>query len=619
MKDHDIINNELLNLRNLLLTDDRNNFQEQLLQNKNNILNTINEKVSELKQLNKLLDEKIIDLISTTEKKYVQHTSTSLQKNNISLTTCFDKKIETLNITLAETIQNINDNNEKLIASQNTKLNNLETTFFAQQKSLDEAHLQKVDSLQLYMQKSFDSITQQLTIQNKKIENLSKVFNEKLNTTKDVFNNKIEQNLQQLDNSQKLQSQALLSLKANLTQDLTLSHKKITDSFNNSILVEKNQTSDNFNNMRKLISEYNHMTKTQSENLQKVMATNLESLTIDLKHKFEESSLQQMQLTKKVSDLKFFEEQTSQFITNLLTKKVIEDPKSMAAIISPILNQALKNSSHSDRLNISKELSPLIATELNTINENLPKNQEHLTQLISDNLPRAIEIQNLKNTPNLPNSLAPLIGKGLQAQINDEKDKIVDALYPVIGSTISKYMAESMKELVHKINTKIEEAFSFKKYFTRLKNKALGNSNSGLEDKSTIHADPQSIYLIHKKTGVVILDSHKDGSENSQKHMVGGMFSAITSFVNDWIEKEGENKAVDSIEYGDSKVIFEASGSLIIAVVVNFGDTQALRLNLRSQLADLHLAEHQFIENFNGDTQSVPERIKDLFKPLFIY
>ncbi len=618
MKDHDIISDELSSLKTLLLTDDRNNFQEQLIQNKKDILDTINQKINELKQLNNHFDIKVTDLNQITEDKLQKQLTNAILNSGTSLTSSFDSKIELLNNKFAETIQKINNDYAKLNASQNAQISNIESTMFDKLKDLDKSQTQKMDFLNLSLQKNMDSTTKQLIEQNKKLESINNLFMEKIKTIEEQLTSKIEQNLLYFESKLKLQSEALLNTKADLSQEFTSSNKKITDSFNNILLTEKNQTSDQLKGMQALITEYKSMAKTQTDDLQRVIADNLESLSMDLQKKIEEGSLQQMQFTQKISKPDFLEEQTNKFITNLLNKKVIEDPNSMAAIISPILNQALMKSSANDRLNITKELSPLIAVELSKLNETLPKNQDHLTQLISDNLPQAIELQNLNNTPHLPNSLAPLIGKGLQAQINDEKDKIVDALYPVIGSTISKYMAESMKELVHKINTKIEEALSFKKYFKRLRGKAFGNTNSELINEDSINADPQSIYLIHKKTGVVILDSHKDGSENSQKHMVGGMFSAITSFVNDWIEKEGENKAVDSIEYGDSKVIFEASGSLIIAVVVNFGDTHTLRSHLRTQLADLHLSEHNFIENFKGDTQSVPERIKDLFKPLFI-
>ena len=39
---------------------------------------------------------------------------------------------------------------------------------------------------------------------------------------------------------------------------------------------------------------------------------------------------------------------------------------------------------------------------------------------------------------------------------------MVDALYPIIGATIAKYMGEALRQFTENVNKKIENTFSFK-------------------------------------------------------------------------------------------------------------------------------------------------------------
>jgi|GEM_PF-2162290 len=237
--------------------------------------------------------------------------------------------------------------------------------------------------------------------------------------------------------------------------------------------------------------------------------------------------------------------------------------------------------------------------------------KETITKSVSKALPEAITRQLETKTGQLSDSLAPVIGKALQKQIKTEKTKIVDALYPIIGSTISKYMTESLQELMENINEKVEEKMSFSGISRKIKSKFSGVSEAELLFQNSIQSKIKSIFLIHKKTGVSIADAHDMPLEqDDQVMMVSGMFSAINSFVNDWIQKNGEQKEVDSIDYGDSKILFESSGSLIAAVVVKNGYKKNLKTSIRNFLELLHLNYTDFIDTFDGDVENIPLNLK---------
>jgi hypothetical protein len=172
-------------------------------------------------------------------------------------------------------------------------------------------------------------------------------------------------------------------------------------------------------------------------------------------------------------------------------------------------------------------------------------------------------------------------------------------------------MAESLQDLIENINEKVEEKMSFSGLSRKIKSRFSGVSEAELLFQNSIQSKIKSIFLIHKKTGVSIVDAHATPLEqNDQVMMVSGMFSAINSFVNDWIQKNGEQKEIDSIDYGDSKILFESSGSLIAAVVVKNGYKKSLKTSIRSFLELLHFNYTDFIDTFDGDIESLPLDLK---------
>jgi hypothetical protein len=51
--------------------------------------------------------------------------------------------------------------------------------------------------------------------------------------------------------------------------------------------------------------------------------------------------------------------------------------------------------------------------------------------------------------------------------------------------------------------------------------------------------------------------------------MIGGMLTAIRSFVNEWISSSGNTSELDEIDYGRSKIMLEVAGYCYLAVVVD--------------------------------------------------
>ena len=117
-------------------------------------------------------------------------------------------------------------------------------------------------------------------------------------------------------------------------------------------------------------------------------------------------------------------------------------------------------------------------------------------------------------------SIGPEMGKAIKAQIELERDAMVDALYPVIGSTIAKYMVE----VVNAINEKVENALSIEGIKRKIRAKIQGVSEAELILQEAIPYEVQAIFLIHKGSGLIIRELQPDLAHQLESDLLAGMF-----------------------------------------------------------------------------------------------
>ena len=86
------------------------------------------------------------------------------------------------------------------------------------------------------------------------------------------------------------------------------------------------------------------------------------------------------------------------------------------------------------------------------------------------------------------------------------------------------------------------------------------------------------------------------------------MLTAISSFVNDWIEQHTEHHELGEIEYGGSKIIIESCGFSYIAVMVDGAVYNDSYEQIRTTLADIVLTHGDDIRAFNGDLSRLPNQ-----------
>jgi len=185
---------------------------------------------------------------------------------------------------------------------------------------------------------------------------------------------------------------------------------------------------------------------------------------------------------------------------------------------------------------------------------------------------------------------------------------MIDALYPIMGGMISKYVTQAIKEMMEKINEKIEQGLSVERYKRKIKAKLTGVSETELLLEESSDATIESILVIHKETGILIAEAHHKNSEIDDAHMVASMASAIKDFVNDWIsnQEESENKEVQLLSYGDATLYIESAGSVYMIAFLDSEPDYEQRKQIHTFFAGVVKKYSDFFQRFEGD-DTLPE------------
>lgn len=166
----------------------------------------------------------------------------------------------------------------------------------------------------------------------------------------------------------------------------------------------------------------------------------------------------------------------------------------------------------------------------------------------------------------IPHTLGPTITETLKREIHNHKDEVVDALYPILGKMVKKYVAQEIKVLSEKIDNQLSFITSWKRkirsFFGRSKEKELLLNDLASEKI-------EQVMLIERDSG--LLKASFSRTKTIDEEMVSGMLTAIKTFVEDAFNQK--NQDLELIEYELYNIHIQSFVNYYVAVVVsgNYG------------------------------------------------
>ncbi|GEQ85079.1 hypothetical protein ULMS_05870 [Patiriisocius marinistellae] len=180
----------------------------------------------------------------------------------------------------------------------------------------------------------------------------------------------------------------------------------------------------------------------------------------------------------------------------------------------------------------------------------------------------------------IPTTLGPTITKTLKEEIANSKDAVVEALYPIMGQMIKKYIGAEIEKLSEAINQKMAKTFSMeglkRKVIARFTGQKEGDLLLSELDKPIVN----EIFAIQKGSGILL--GNYSVSNKVDKDMVSGMLTAIKSFVEDAFG--GGNQNLESIDYELYSIHIYNFHSYYIAVVMSGHMTSSFENKLENRV-----------------------------------
>jgi len=211
------------------------------------------------------------------------------------------------------------------------------------------------------------------------------------------------------------------------------------------------------------------------------------------------------------------------------------------------------------------------------------------------------ERENLRHR--FPELFGPQITETISKQIRESQDEVVEALYPILGRMIKKYITNEIEKLSEKVDEQMKLAFSWEAWKMRIKAWFTGTPQKDLIISKLIEPKIEEIFIVEKQSGMLLGSFSKNHSVDQD--MIAAMLTAIKAFVEDAFK--GESQELDSIDYDNYKIVIKNFKSFFIAVVTSGGMSMAFRDKLDDTLLDF--AEKVLKKAKDADEEVKQERI----------
>ena len=259
--------------------------------------------------------------------------------------------------------------------------------------------------------------------------------------------------------------------------------------------------------------------------------------------------------------------------------------------------QLLKNILFDDE----KEAATSLNKKVEKLNRTLDEPEE-LAPKINPIVDKKID----KLITEMPGKLSPIITEALKKEIKNSQNAVVEALFPIVGKLIKRYITHEIKLLNERINEKLNDAFSFKNFFRKL----FGKKNIGEEIvASTGDPELKQVFVIEKGSGLLIAKYSKESEEIMDEELIAGMLTAIKSFVEDAFLKEDQN--LDNISYESYTLHIQNFHQYYVTAVIQGVYTSMVKDVLENKILDF--AENGISKNDLNDSQLFSNKLKLYF------
>ncbi len=256
-----------------------------------------------------------------------------------------------------------------------------------------------------------------------------------------------------------------------------------------------------------------------------------------------------------------------------------------------------------------------LEAEIQRLHEQLNE-KDHLIETLQPVIAELLENKIRNSKAEMAESLAPVMSEAIKVQIRDAKEDMVDAMYPIVGRMVSKAVTEAMKKFAANINQQLNKTFNFSRWFRSLIARFKGVSQAELIMRDALPFEIQRVFLIAKNSGLLVSYANREGlsPENDDAHIIGGMLTAIKSFVETSFSNDDPGE-LREIEHSKSTIRIDSAIYSYLAVVYNGIPPEDFSKSVRELHENIHGRFYRKLRDHDGDNS----HLKEIEQPLKSY
>lgn len=216
---------------------------------------------------------------------------------------------------------------------------------------------------------------------------------------------------------------------------------------------------------------------------------------------------------------------------------------------------------------------------------------------LAEKLPQAIALRAARDRQ-LALALASTVETAIGESVRRNPHEIATAIFPVLGPSIRKAIAETMAGLVTAINRAIEHSISLRGIRWRIESWRTGVPFAQIVIRHSLVYRVEQVFLVHRETGLLL--SHVPENKAGDADLISSMLTAIRDFVNDSFEPRHTGE-LRTFAVGDLNVLVETGPQAYIAAVVQGQPPESLLPKLQNTLETIHLHWALQLASFDGD------------------
>ena len=188
---------------------------------------------------------------------------------------------------------------------------------------------------------------------------------------------------------------------------------------------------------------------------------------------------------------------------------------------------------------------------------------DRLEKATAEVLVQALRRAEVAQHRELADAMAPMVVAAIRNEINNSKDMMVEALYPITGRLVSAGIAVAIAELAASINQRMDSLLSVDMLKLRFQAWRTGRPLSELALARLQHGTLVRLLYLERGSGQLLGQWQADHGQDERADLISGMIAALTDFARNALGAGGGD--LRTLDIGDGQIYLRTSAQMIVA------------------------------------------------------